>query len=70
MSYSFDLLLKQESHNTWQLMTKAGKIFHEFLAPSIGDAKQYAEAYMSSWASVRIEFYNEQEERNNLSNKT
>lgn len=70
MTYSFDLLLKQESSIRWRLLTPTGKVFYEFIAHSLVDAQQVAKVYMSSWGSVRIMTEDEKQERDSLSNKT
>ena len=66
MTYTYDMILKKGLGYGYYLETVTGTLFYEFTASNDPEAMRIAQAWMSSWSSVRITMKgdNEQQKRN------
>jgi hypothetical protein len=63
MSYYYDLILKKDWLNEYGLYKKDGSKIFTIRADNISSAYKDAEAFMSSWSSVRITTEEENEQK-------
>jgi len=63
MSYTYDMTLMKHGVYGYTLMAQTGAKVYEFTANNDPEAMRIAEAFMSSWSSVRITMKGEDEQQ-------